>query len=138
VRFIVVSPTASGIDQVEIDQTLGADERTDLLLWGSSMARNLPEIRGVSDLHDLNVEPGEIRWIVVQFSPDHLTVFHRTETVDFNTILAGEVILELKQGQVHLKSGDFILVNGVDHAWRTAKRGATLSCVVTGVKPQLS
>jgi mannose-6-phosphate isomerase-like protein (cupin superfamily) len=43
---------------------------------------------------------------------------HTTDTVDFDVIVAGEVILELDDGaEVHLKAGDCVIQNGTRHAW---------------------
>jgi mannose-6-phosphate isomerase-like protein (cupin superfamily) len=43
---------------------------------------------------------------------------HTTGTVDFDVVLAGEVILELDDGaEVLLKAGDCVVQNGTRHAW---------------------
>lgn len=45
--------------------------------------------------------------------------FHRTQTVDYDVILSGELWLELDDGEVrHLKAGDIVIQNGTRHAWR--------------------
>jgi mannose-6-phosphate isomerase-like protein (cupin superfamily) len=44
---------------------------------------------------------------------------HRTDTVDFNLIVSGEVWLELDDGaEVLLKAGDCVVQNGARHRWR--------------------
>ena len=44
---------------------------------------------------------------------------HRTDTVDFNLIVSGEVWLELDDGaEVLLGAGDCVLQNGARHRWR--------------------
>ena len=44
---------------------------------------------------------------------------HTTDTIDFEYVLAGEVWLELDNGQeVHLRAGDTVVQNGTRHAWR--------------------
>ncbi|WP_395402661.1 cupin domain-containing protein [Pseudoduganella sp. UC29_106] len=93
--------------------------------------------------------PHGTRLIVVQFPPDSVTAspsfnpvaageeyakylpglaetfdtdgsgFHRTQTVDYDVILSGELWLELDDGDVrHLKAGDIVIQNGTRHAWR--------------------
>jgi mannose-6-phosphate isomerase-like protein (cupin superfamily) len=43
---------------------------------------------------------------------------HTTETVDFEVVISGEVILELDDGaEVTLRAGDTIVQNGTRHAW---------------------
>jgi mannose-6-phosphate isomerase-like protein (cupin superfamily) len=44
---------------------------------------------------------------------------HRSDTIDFEYVLTGEVWLELDDGQeVHLRTGDTVVQNGTRHAWR--------------------
>lgn len=44
---------------------------------------------------------------------------HRTDTVDFNLIVSGEVWLELDDGaEVLLRAGDCVVQNGARHRWR--------------------
>lgn len=44
---------------------------------------------------------------------------HRTDTIDFNLIVSGEVWLELDDGvEVQLKAGDCVVQNGARHRWR--------------------
>jgi mannose-6-phosphate isomerase-like protein (cupin superfamily) len=43
---------------------------------------------------------------------------HTTDTVDFDIVISGEVILELDDGaEVLLKPGDCVIQNGTRHAW---------------------
>lgn len=43
---------------------------------------------------------------------------HTTDTVDFDVVLSGEVVLELDAGaEVLLKAGDCVIQNGTRHAW---------------------
>jgi mannose-6-phosphate isomerase-like protein (cupin superfamily) len=49
---------------------------------------------------------------------------HTTPTVDFEVVLAGEVVLELDDGAtVHLHPGDTVVQNGTRHRW--SNPGAT-------------
>jgi mannose-6-phosphate isomerase-like protein (cupin superfamily) len=44
---------------------------------------------------------------------------HRTDTIDFEYVISGEVWLELDDGvEVHLRPGDTVVQNGTRHAWR--------------------
>jgi mannose-6-phosphate isomerase-like protein (cupin superfamily) len=43
---------------------------------------------------------------------------HATDTVDFDVVVSGEVVLELDDGaEVLLKAGDCVIQNGTRHAW---------------------
>jgi mannose-6-phosphate isomerase-like protein (cupin superfamily) len=49
--------------------------------------------------------------------PDHPGM-HTTDTVDFEVVLSGEIVLELDDGaEVTLKPGDTVVQNGTRHAW---------------------
>src|SRR5262249_40951148 len=43
---------------------------------------------------------------------------HTTDSVDFDVVIFGEVVLELDDGaEVVLKAGDVVMKNGTRHAW---------------------
>ena len=42
---------------------------------------------------------------------------HRTQSVDYALILAGEITLVLDQEEVLMKTGDFLVERGTNHAW---------------------
>jgi len=44
---------------------------------------------------------------------------HVSDTIDFEYIISGEVVLELDDGvEVRLRAGDTLVQNGTRHAWR--------------------
>lgn len=42
---------------------------------------------------------------------------HRTETIDYAVVLAGEIVMLLDDQDVHLKAGDVVIQRGTNHAW---------------------
>lgn len=43
---------------------------------------------------------------------------HRTDTIDFNYVLAGRCVVELADGKrIELAAGDSLVMNGTRHAW---------------------
>jgi mannose-6-phosphate isomerase-like protein (cupin superfamily) len=49
--------------------------------------------------------------------PDHPGM-HTTDSVDFDVVVFGEVVMELDDGaEVVLKAGDCVIQNGTRHAW---------------------
>ncbi|MGO4568886.1 cupin domain-containing protein [Rhizobium sp. 2YAF20] len=109
-------------------------------------------------------EPGETKLMVVVFPPDSVfaTVdpaaaldeqavhipglieafeanapgMHRTDTVDYDIVLDGEVWLELDDGaETLLRQGDIAIQCGTRHAWRNkSDRPATLCFVLIGAE----
>jgi len=58
---------------------------------------------------------------------------HMTDSVDFDVVLFGEVVLELDDGvEAVLKAGDCVVQNGTRHAWhnRSAEKCVLVSCLV--------
>jgi quercetin dioxygenase-like cupin family protein len=57
---------------------------------------------------------------------------HTTDTVDFEVVLSGEIVLELDDGaEVVLKPGDTVVQNGTRHAWRN--RGDVPAVIAAGL-----
>ncbi len=59
--------------------------------------------------------------------PDHPGM-HTTDTVDFDVVVSGEVVLELDDGaEVLLKAGSCVIQNGTRHAWHNR---SSQKCVI--------
>ncbi|WP_155054385.1 cupin domain-containing protein [Streptomyces blattellae] len=112
--------------------------------------------------------PGETRLMIVTFPPDSVMAspnfdpaaadaeqrefipglaelfepdapgMHRTDTVDYDIVLDGEIWLELDDGATtHLRQGDIVVQCGTRHAWRNkGKRRATMCFVLVGGAPR--
>lgn len=67
------------------------------------------------------------------FDPD-APGFHRTDTIDYAVLIAGELTLLLDDGEsVHLKAGDVVVQNGTRHAWlNTGSSPARMMFVMVG------
>jgi hypothetical protein len=44
-------------------------------------------------------------------------LIHRTETIDYGILLAGEIWLVLDEGETKLSPGDIVIQRGTNHAW---------------------
>jgi uncharacterized cupin superfamily protein len=42
---------------------------------------------------------------------------HRTRTVDYAIVMAGEIDMLLDDSEIHLKAGDVLVQQGTNHAW---------------------
>ena len=69
------------------------------------------------------------------FEPDHPGM-HRTDSVDYQFVISGEVWLELDDGQqVLLKSGDTVVQNGTRHAWHNRSTApCQMVCCLIGAR----
>lgn len=69
------------------------------------------------------------------FEPDNPGI-HRTDTIDYNIVIAGELWCELDEGEVHLRAGDVLIQHGTRHAWRNrGDQPATVVFVLVGATP---
>lgn len=73
--------------------------------------------------------------MIESFEPD-APGMHRTETVDYDIVLDGEIWLELDDGvETLLRQGDIVVQCGTRHAWRNkGSRNATLCFVLIGAE----
>lgn len=67
---------------------------------------------------------------VVEFGPGVAGRVHRTDSVDYATVMSGEIDMELDDSVVHLKGGDVLVQRGTIHNW--VNRG-TEPCVIAFV-----
>ncbi len=69
---------------------------------------------------------------VVSFGPGVTPRNHRTDSIDYATVLSGEIDMELDGTSVHLKAGDLLVQRGTIHNW--VNKG-TAPCVIAFVQP---
>ena len=84
---------------------------------------------------DLGVEPGLVSWRIVDYAADLDFPMHHSDTVDFDMVLEGSLVLVLDKGEHGLEAGDVVIVNGVDHGWRSGPDGCRLSVCSIGTPP---
>jgi quercetin dioxygenase-like cupin family protein len=76
------------------------------------------------------------RFIVMEFAAGIASEMHRTETIDYIVMLAGEIDMDMDESTVTLKAGDIMVQRGTNHAW--VNRGnapARLAIVLLDAKP---
>ena len=77
-------------------------------LYPTDMPRIEPEIGG-ANFHFVTLQPS------TEESPP---VWHRSETVDMNVLLGGELILQLDKEETTLHPGDIVIQRNTNHAWK--------------------
>jgi quercetin dioxygenase-like cupin family protein len=61
--------------------------------------------------------PGGTIFRVVEFSPGLQARNHRTDSIDYAVVLAGEIDMEMDGSMIHLKAGDVLVQRGTIHNW---------------------
>ena len=76
------------------------------------------------------------RFAVIDFPSGNSGRMHRTETIDYVIVIAGEIDMDLDDSTVHLRAGDVMVQRGTNHAWvnRGTER-ARLAFVLVDAKP---
>ena len=67
---------------------------------------------------------------VIEFAPGVAARNHRTDSIDYITVISGEIDMELDDSSVHLKAGDVMVQRGTIHNW--VNRGSA-PCVLSVV-----
>lgn len=144
-RFVMVGVTADGRSTVSAvhdllagpgvvlpNDVVRAPTAVDRMWETDDVRRAIVVGRPDVPLVDLHVGPGAATWFMTSFGPGRTSVYHRTDTVDFDIVLSGAVTLVLDDDEVVLTSGDAVVVPGVGHAWRAGSEGYVMACLVIG------
>src|SRR5215813_5552100 len=67
---------------------------------------------------------------VVSFGPGVAPRNHRTDSIDYATVISGEIDMQLDGETVHLKAGDVLVQRGTIHNWVNT---GTVPCVIAFV-----
>ena len=63
-------------------------------------------------------------------APPRHAFTHRTRSIDYAIVLAGEIDMLLDDSEVHLEAGDIVVQQGTNHAW---VNNGTISCRIAFV-----
>jgi quercetin dioxygenase-like cupin family protein len=67
---------------------------------------------------------------IVQYGPGVAPRDHRTESIDYAVVMAGEIDMEIDGATVHLRQGDVLVQRGTIHNW---VNHGTAPCVIAFV-----
>ena len=78
--------------------------------------------------------PGAASWRFVRHPPGGSFTIHRTDTVDIDVVMDGQVELGLEEGSIDLATGDMVVIPAVAHSWRAGPEGCTVSALLLGIR----
>ena len=141
IRVLITGVDVNGRSCVVGDERVPLEAAPDAGVWfavAHATASAPPPTRpeGRADHMDVSVPPGIVRWMVIDYGPDQAVATHHTDTVDFDLVLSGSIDLTLDDGTHHLRAGDGVIVNGVDHGWRSGPDGCRLNVMFVGTPPR--
>jgi quercetin dioxygenase-like cupin family protein len=142
VRRVITGHDANGraivkIDEVSTNVSSGRPGATACNVWttDSSPANN----DGAADegLRKVGTTlTGGTIFRIIEFAPGVAPRNHRTDSIDYIVVMAGEIDMELDGSVVHLQAGDVMVQRGTIHNW--VNRGTepcVLAVVLIDAKP---
>ena len=76
---------------------------------------------------------------IIEYQPGCAPRVHRTSTLDYAFVLAGEIDMELDEGSVHLSAGHVLIQRGTIHNWvNKGTAPCTIAFVLLGADPVLA
>jgi quercetin dioxygenase-like cupin family protein len=80
--------------------------------------------------------PNGTRFCVIDFPAGAPGRMHRTETIDYVLVLAGEIEMDMDNSTVKLKAGDILIQRGTNHSWvNRSDKPARLAFVLIDAQP---
>jgi quercetin dioxygenase-like cupin family protein len=67
---------------------------------------------------------------IIEFAPGLAARNHRTDSIDYIVVIAGEIDMELDDSIVHLKAGDVMVQRGTIHNWVNRGPAACVLAVI--------
>ncbi len=138
----------------------GANQTAKVLIDGPAINRRISKSGGVSTLiwctdrtpADISVgenaedmgarmlgtapPPNGTRFTVNDIPPGRSGPMHRTETIDYVIVIAGELEMQMDDSTVKLKAGDVLVQRGTNHAWiNRGTEPARVAFILIDAKP---
>jgi quercetin dioxygenase-like cupin family protein len=146
IRRVITGHDANNVAKVLID---GPAENvrhspagnSSTLMWCTD--ENPADIAIGSDIEDMGARKlgtpppaNGTRFTVIDFPPGNTGAMHRTETVDYIVVIAGEIDMDMDDSSVTLRAGDIMVQRGTNHAWvNRSSAPAQVAFVLVDAKP---
>lgn len=124
VRRVVTGHDANGkarvlIDEISDNVISRRPGQSSTVIWATD--RHPPDLGALDDISGTvkqTVLPNGTVFRISRLEPGVTPRMHRTESLDYAIVLAGEVDMELDDGEtVHLTAGDVVVQRGTVHNW---------------------
>lgn len=146
IRRIVTGHDAKGVAKVLIDAAAtnvrsSRPGSASTLMWSTDeMPADIAVGENVEDLgaRQLGTAPpaNGTRFTINDIPPGRPGLMHRTETLDYAIVLAGEIDMVMDDSTVTLKTGDVVIQRGTNHSWvNRGTRPARIAFVLIDAKP---
>ncbi|HEY1291254.1 MAG TPA: cupin domain-containing protein [Burkholderiales bacterium] len=142
IRRVVTGHDAQGTARVAIDELCRnvisrRPNHASCVVWstGAFPADNGDERDGAAR-EVATTDPNGTVFRIVEYAPGVAPRNHRTESVDYAVVLAGEIDMELEGETVRLRAGDVLVQRGTVHNWVNRGTGpCVIAFVLVAAKP---
>jgi len=119
------------IDEISRNVVSRRPKHQSCVIWstGSFPADNSSALDGGAR-EVASTDPGGSVFRIVEYAPGVAPRNHRTESIDYAVVMAGEIDMEIDGASVHLAAGDVLVQRGTIHNW--VNRGS-MPCVIAFV-----
>jgi quercetin dioxygenase-like cupin family protein len=81
-------------------------------------------------------DPGGTVFRLVEYAPGVTPRNHRTDSIDYAVVMAGEIDMEMDGTTVHLRAGDVLVQRGTIHNWiNRGDKPCLIAFVLIAAKP---
>jgi mannose-6-phosphate isomerase-like protein (cupin superfamily) len=96
----------------------GRPNQSAVVLWQTSeFPSSNNDSTDVAKVPVKTVNPKGTVFRIVEFGPGVAPRVHRTESVDYGVVLAGEIFMEMDDTVLHFRTGDCFIQRGTVHNW---------------------
>ena len=96
----------------------GRPNQSAVVLWQTSeFPSNNDGSADVAKVPVKTVNPNGTVFRIVEFGPGVVPRVHRTDSVDYGIVLAGEIFMEMDDTELHFRAGDCFVQRGTVHNW---------------------
>jgi len=142
IRRVVTGHDAQGRARVAIDELCRnvisrRTNHTSCVVWttGAFPADNGDERDGATR-EVATTDPNGTVFRIVEYGPGVAPRNHRTESIDYAVVLAGEIDMELEGETVRLRAGDVLVQRGTVHNWvNNGTEPCVIALVLVAAKP---
>jgi hypothetical protein len=136
-KIVVTGVTADGKSVIESVHEPEISPGVELShdLFNGALALGLGEDRRQGAFYDIAPEIESAFWRMMSFAPGAGAEHHFTNSVDFDVVVAGDMLLGLDDEEVQLHAGDCVVVKGSSHTWTAGSEGCTMIFALLGARP---
>ena len=136
IRRVVTGHDDSGraivaIDEISSNVISRRPRHESCVIWSTgSFPSDNSTVRDGGSRPVSSTDPNGSVFRIVEYAPGVAPRNHRTESIDYAVVMAGEIDMDIDGATVHLRQGDALVQRGTIHNWNN--RG-TVPCVIAFV-----